>query len=71
MWTKINQVYASPHDKNTWAHLVGTNKWHKVKPISNDGVTNTFLVLAIAKGADRQVYVGTESSTDNITAVYM
>ena len=54
MWTKINQVYASPHQMNAWAHLVGTNKWHKVKPIATDGVTNTFLILATAKGADRQ-----------------
>jgi hypothetical protein len=71
MWTKINQVYATPNAMNAWAHLVGTNKWHKVKTISSDGVTNTFLILAVAKGADRQVYVGTESSSGNITAVYM
>ena len=70
MWTKINQVYSTPHAKNAWAHLVGTNKWHKVKPIASDGVTNTILILATAKGADRQVYVATESS-GNITAVYM
>jgi hypothetical protein len=71
MWTKINQVYASPHQMNAWAHLVGTNKWHKVKPIATDGVTNTFLILATAKGADRQVYVGIEAGTDLLTAVYM
>ena len=56
---------------NAWAHLVGTNKWHKVKPIATDGVTNTFLILATAKGADRQVYVGIEAGTDLLTAVYM
>ena len=71
MWTKINQVYASPHQMNAWAHLVGTNKWHKVKPIATDGVTNTFLILATAKRADRQVYVGIEAGTDLLTAVYM
>jgi hypothetical protein len=71
MWTKINQVYSTPHSMNAWAHLVGTNKWHKIKPIAADGVTNTFLIFAVAKGADRQVYVGIEASTDLITAVYM
>lgn len=70
MWTKVNQVYSTPHQMNAWAHLVGTNKWHKVKTLSADGVTNTFLVLATAKGADRQVHVTTESAGD-ITAVYM
>ena len=71
MWTKVNQVYTTPHAKNAWAHLVGTNKWHKVKPTSDDGVTNTFLVLTVAKGADKQCYVGTEASSGNITAGYM
>jgi len=70
MWTKINQVYSSPHSMNAWAHLVGTNKWHKIKPIAADGVTNTFLILTTAKGADRQVYVVIDAASE-ITAVYM
>lgn len=70
MWTKINQVYATPNQMNAWAHLVGTNKWHKIKAIAAEGVTNTFLILTTAKGSDRQVYVTTENGAD-ITGVYM
>jgi hypothetical protein len=70
MWTKINQVYCSPHSQNAWAHLVGTNKWHKILTGAADGVTNVFLVLSTAKASDRQAYVVTDAS-GNITAVYM
>jgi hypothetical protein len=70
MWTKINQVYTSPHSQNCWAHLVATNKWHKVQTLSGDGVTNCFLILSSAKAADRQVYV-TIDGAGLITTVYM
>jgi uncharacterized protein YbjT (DUF2867 family) len=70
MWTKINQVYSSPHSQNAWAHLVGTNKWHKILTGAADGVTNVFLILSTAKANDRQVYV-TFDSPQNITAAYM
>lgn len=70
MWTKINQVYSTPHGQNCWAHLVGTNKWHKVQTLSPDGVTNVHLILTTAKGADRQVYA-TVDGAGLITAVYM
>lgn len=71
MWTKINQVYVTPHDMNVWAHVVATNKWHKTKPIASSGVTNVAVVLAAAKANDKQVNVGLEASTSQITAVYL
>ena len=70
MWTKINQVYTSRHAQNGWAHLVATNKWHKVLTGAADGVTNVFLLLTAAKANDRQVYVELDNS-NNITAAYM
>lgn len=70
MWTKINQVYTSYHSQNCWAHLVGTNKWHKVLTGAADGVTNVHMVLTTAKGNDRQVYVVLDAA-GNITQVYM
>jgi len=44
MWTMINQVYTSRDAQNAWAHLAGTNAWHKVLPGSADGVTNVHLI---------------------------
>lgn len=69
MWTKINQVYATRDSQNAWAHLVGTNKWHRIQTGSADGVTNVFVLLTTAKGADRQVYV--VIAGDLITGAYM
>jgi hypothetical protein len=70
MWTKINQVYSSSHAQNAWAHLVGTNKWHKILTGAADGVTNVFLILSAAKAVDRQVHVVTDGA-GNITGAYM
>jgi hypothetical protein len=41
-----------------------------VKPISTDGVTNVFVLLALAKANNRQAHV-TVDSTNQITAVYL
>jgi len=70
MWTNINQVYTSHHSQNCWAHLVGTNKWHKVLTGAADGVTNVFLILSSAKANGKQVYVVLDGS-GNITQAYM
>lgn len=70
MWTKINQVYTSRDGQNAWAHFVGTNAWHKILPGAADGVTNVFVVLATAKGNDRQVYVVFDAAK-NILQAYM
>jgi uncharacterized protein YbjT (DUF2867 family) len=70
VWTKINQVYSSRDAQNGWAHLVGTNKWHKILAGAADGVTNVFVILTAAKASDRQVYVAFDAS-QNITGVYM
>lgn len=70
MWTKINQVYTSNNAQNGWAHLVGTNAWHKILTGAADGVTNIFVLLTTAKGNDRQVYVVFDASK-NIKEVYM
>lgn len=70
MWTKINQVYASRDAQNGWAHLVGTNAWHRILPGAADGVTNVFVLLTAAKATDRQAYVVLDASR-NITAAYL
>ena len=69
MWTNINQIYTSHHSQNAWAHLAGTGAWHKVLPLSTDGVTNVHVLLATAKANNRQVYVVFDASK-NITAAY-
>ncbi len=70
MWTNINQVYTTHHSQNVWAHLAGTNAWHKVLTGASDGVTNVHVVLSAAKANARQVYVALDANK-NIVAVYM
>lgn len=70
MWTTINQVYATPHSKNCWAHLASDNAWRKVKTISDDGVTNTHLLLALARANSKQANVSKDGA-NQITAVYL
>ena len=70
MWTTINQVYATPHSKNAWAHIVSDNAWRKIKPTSDDGVTNTLLRLALAKANSKQAHVSKDGG-NQITAVYL
>jgi hypothetical protein len=70
MWTNINQVYTSRDSQNAWAHLAGTNAWHRILPGAADGVTNVHLLLSAAKANNRQAYVVRDAS-GNITAAYM
>jgi len=70
MWTKINQVYATPHSQNVWAFAAATNKWHQVAKTSVDGSTNVFLLLATAQGSGKQVYLITDANSA-ITGAYL
>jgi hypothetical protein len=70
MWTNINQIYTSHHSQNAWAHLAGTNAWHRIAPAAADGVTNVHLVLTAAKANGKQAYVVFDGAK-NITAAYM
>lgn len=70
MWMNINQTYSTPHSMNAWAHLPSPSSgWRKVKPLSGDGVTNTFLLLALAKATGKQAHVTVDGGNE-ITAVY-
>jgi hypothetical protein len=70
MWTLINQIYTSRDSQNAWAHLAGTNKWHKILSGAADGVTNVHVLLTAAKATNRQAYVVLDAS-GNITAAYV
>jgi hypothetical protein len=65
----INTTYSTPHAMNAWAALP-TLGWRKVKPISTDGVTNTFLLLALAKATSKQANVNLDAANE-ITSVYL
>ena len=69
MWMNIDQTYATPNSMNAWGNLPNQG-WRKVKPITTDGVTNTFILLALAKATSKQAHVTTDSSNE-ITAVYL
>lgn len=70
MWTMINQVYASRDAQNAWAHLAGTNAWHRILPGSADGVTNVHIVLVAARANNRQAHVVRDGS-GNILQAYL
>jgi hypothetical protein len=70
MWTTINQIFASHHSQNAWAHLATTAAWHKILPNATDGTTNVHLVLTAAKANDKQAYVVLDGG-DNITQAYL
>lgn len=64
----VSQVYASPHNKNAWAHLAGIG-WRKIDPLANDGVTNVLAMFAIAVAKGRKVTVLTDA--DRIYQAYL
>jgi hypothetical protein len=70
VWTLINQVYCSKDGQNAWAHLAGTNAWHRILPGAADGVTNVHVLLVAAKANNKQAYVVRDGS-GNITAAYL
>jgi hypothetical protein len=70
MWTNVNQVYCSRDGQNAWAHLAGTNAWHKILPGAADGVTNVHLLLTAAKANNRQAYVVRDGG-NNIIQAYL
>lgn len=70
MWTVVNQVYASHHGQNAWAHLANGNAWRKIAANTPDGVTNVFLMLVAAKANGKQAHVVLNSANE-ITDVYI
>jgi hypothetical protein len=70
-WMNVNQTFARPGSRDAWAHLpVPSSGWRRVKPTSTDGVSNVFLLLALAKAHSRQAHVTVDSSNE-ITGVYL
>jgi astacin len=63
----VQQVYATPHSKNAWAHLSGLG-WRKIDPNAPDGVTNTFEILAVSRAWNKKVHVRLDGG--QIFAVY-
>jgi hypothetical protein len=69
MWMNINQVFCNTLSMATWANLPG-HGWVQLSRRSTDGVTNTFLLLALAKATNKQAHVSLDSS-NQINAVYL
>lgn len=69
--TAINRTYSTSNPMNAWAWTADTSSWHKVKGTSNDGVTNTFLLLALARANGMAVDTTYEAGSNQITAVYL
>ncbi len=69
--TAVNRTYSTPNSMNAWAWTADTSSWHKVKEVSTDGVTNTFVLLALARANGMSVNTTYEAGTNKITAVYL
>lgn len=52
----VSRTYATPHSKNCWAFISGAG-WRKIDGLSNDGVTNVFILLVNARAFNRTVSV--------------
>ncbi len=60
MWHN-NKAVVRTHSKNgslmAWAIIDGIGGWRKIRPTSNDGVTNIFMILSTARANNRRVDV--------------
>ncbi|MCP5002646.1 MAG: hypothetical protein GY941_01650 [Planctomycetes bacterium] len=60
MWYD-NKAVIRTHSKNgsrmAWAFIEGISGYKRIRPTSNDGVTNVFLILSTARANNRRVDV--------------
>ncbi len=66
---QVVSTFASPHSQNAWGLVSGG--WHKIQPISVDGVTNFFVVLNAAKASGRTVSGSYDSATGQLNIIYL
>ncbi len=66
---KITRTFTSPHSKNCWAYIDSIG-WRKVKPDSNDGSTNMFVLLNAARANNRTVS-GTIDASNQLTILFL
>ncbi|USX24709.1 M6 family metalloprotease domain-containing protein [Oxalobacteraceae bacterium OTU3CINTB1] len=57
----VLSTYTSPHSMNAWAYVQDLG-WRKVQPLTPDGVTNMFVLLAEAQAYNRKVNVYADTS---------
>lgn len=57
----VLSTYSSPHSMNAWAYIQDLG-WRKVQPLTADGVTNMFVLLAEAQASGRNVHVYADGS---------
>jgi len=57
----VLSTYTSPHSMNAWAYIQD-NGWRKVQPLTPDGVSNMFILLADAQAWNRKVTVYADGS---------
>lgn len=69
--SKIGRIYSTPHSKNAWAWVTAAGGWRRIDDNSEDGHTNTHLVLTAARESGANVSVHTNAADDRITAVYL
>lgn len=57
----VLSTYTSPHSMNAWAYIQD-NGWRKVQPLTPDGVSNMFTLLAEAQASNARVHVYVDGS---------
>lgn len=66
----VTLTFNSHHSQNAWAH-VDTVGWRKIKPLSADGVTNTFMALTAARAGNRLVTVFENAADQQLEIAYV
>lgn len=57
----VLSTFTSPHSMNAWAYIQDIG-WRKVQPLTPDGVTNMFTLLAEVQASGRKVHVYADGS---------
>ena len=66
----IKKTFVSSHSKNAWAEIDGVG-WRKVQTLSEDGVSNVFMMLCAAQTHNRTVSGSVDDASNTIALVYL
>ncbi|SLN56704.1 hypothetical protein ROA7450_02939 [Roseovarius albus] len=53
----VSRTYSTAGSKNCWAIVSGISGWKKIKPQTDDGVSNVFTALNAARAGGKRVDV--------------
>lgn len=66
----VATTFVSPHSKNAWAYI-DTIGWRKVQTLSEDGVSNVFMMLCAAQAHSKTITGTIDDTSNEIAIVYL